>query len=110
MSGPINIPGSITTSPVLVGESYFSKKHINTRPAWIKNSLRSYELLKKREGKEAADLSFADFLKEYELWKISNAVSKGQHLNLPSKKVNGSLRKARSASKKSKKTARKQRR
>jgi hypothetical protein len=92
---------------VLIGESYFSKKPINTRPAWIKNSLRSYELLKKREGKEAADISFADFMKEYELWKVSNAVSKGQRVNLLP--TQGSLRKAKRKSKKSRKTARKQR-
>lgn len=77
---------------------------------WVKNGLRSYESLKRTKGKEAADLSFADFLKEYEVWKISNAVSKGQRLNLLPTKVNGSFRKSkRQASKKSRGTARKQR-
>ena len=109
MSLPIQIPGSRGTSPVNMGKSYFNKKEENTRPAWVKNGLRGYERLGRLKGKEAADISFGTFLKEYEQWKISNALSKGQPINLPSKQLNGSLRKARRKSKKSWKTARKQR-
>jgi len=109
MSLPIQIPGSRGTSPVNMGKSYFNRKQENTRPDWVKNGLRGYEGVMRTKGKDAADISFGEFLKEYEQWKISNALSKGQRINLPSKKLNGSLRKARRKSKKSWKTARKQR-